>query len=269
VLAAAGGQTTSPTHPSGYSYISTPSGRIAFSEWGERNAARGTLLLLHGFSGDRQTWSGFATAMARSGFHLVAPDLPAHGLTEIDAEGVEDLVAPLKHFIEFLGPGPIEVIGHSLGAYAAVRLVLSGQPSIRRLTLLSPAGLGPEIDGEFVMGVAAMRNAGALAHWLRRLSVRPPTLSDATLAEMATELSKGRLARLSQSLVQSGQQQIDIVSGLDRLQVPIRVVFGLQDRIIPWQQVANLPAKVAVHLINQAGHMPHWDQLSAVTQLFD
>lgn len=51
--------------------------------------------------------------------------------------------------------------------------------------------------------------------------------------------------------------------------MPVRVVWGTDDRIIPWTQVVRLPARVAIHLIAGAGHMPHWDAPHLIAALFD
>jgi len=49
----------------------------------------------------------------------------------------------------------------------------------------------------------------------------------------------------------------------------VRVVWGVQDRIIPWTQVSQAGSRTAVHLIQDAGHVPHWDQPAEVAALFD
>ena len=43
-----------------------------------------------------------------------------------------------------------------------------------------------------------------------------------------------------------------------RVTAPVTAIFGLKDRIIPWQHAAQLPARTAVHFFRNAGHMPHW-----------
>ncbi|MBN9065386.1 MAG: acetoin dehydrogenase dihydrolipoyllysine-residue acetyltransferase subunit, partial [Rhizobiales bacterium] len=49
--------------------------------------------------------------------------------------------------------------------------------------------------------------------------------------------------------------------------LPLKVVFGLEDRIIPWQQVTALPPAVAIHLLARSGHMPQWDQVRDVVDI--
>ncbi len=242
-------------------FATLPQGRVAYRAWEPSGgAARRTVLLLHGYSADSATWAGSASGLARGGTRVVAPDLPGHGATAIEAENFETVCEAVAGFTASLDLTRADVFGHSMGGAVAARLAASGRLAPARLTLVSPAGLGGEIDADFVRGMAAVRTGGALAHLLRRLARRPPALSRPQLDAMAQTLGAGRLANLAAALVRDGRQAIDVVPDLAALSCSVRLVWGLDDRIIPWTQVAAAPSRVAVHLIADAGHMPHWDR---------
>jgi pyruvate dehydrogenase E2 component (dihydrolipoamide acetyltransferase) len=132
----------------GLLFADLPEGRLAYRAWAaEGAAARGTVLLLHGLGGDAETWAGFAPVLARQGWDVIAPDMPGHGATGIEAASVGEIAAPLAGLAASLGLGDVELVGHSLGAAAAVRAARDGSLRVRRLTLLAPVGLGAEIDG--------------------------------------------------------------------------------------------------------------------------
>lgn len=238
---------------------------IVVRRWQVQVSQRATAVLLHGFGGDAQTWAPLAAHLVRQGIGAVAPDLPGHGATRLEAADIDELAAPLSRLLD---GAAVELIGHSMGGAVAVALARAHPDRIARLTLIAPAGLDDAIDADFVRGMAGVRSPGGLAHLLRRLSSRPPLLSADQLAQMAEALAGGRLAALANALVAEGRQQIDIVADLEALPMPVRVVWGLEDRIIPWTQVARLPAHVAVHLVAGAGHMPHWDAPQRVAALF-
>lgn len=244
-------------------------GAIAFDRHGTPGAAR-RALLLHGFAGDRTTFAAFASQLGRAGYEVLVPDLPGHGATALEAASVADLAAPLPSFLAAQRFAPTEIVAHSLGAVAAVALAET-LPGVQRLTLLCPAGLGLAIDGDFVAGMAARPSPGALRHLLRRLTARPAGLSDAAVAGLAATLGAGRLTALADDAFGPGGQQVDIVEPLARLsrRMSVRLVVGLEDRIIPWTQVTVAPSRVAIHLVAGAGHMPHWDQPGEVLALFE
>jgi pyruvate dehydrogenase E2 component (dihydrolipoamide acetyltransferase) len=245
-----------------------PEGRIAYRTWGPDAAASARIVLLHGLAADVQSWASLAAALARAGRTVIAADLPGHGATSIETGDIETAAAAATAFLERLGGDPVELVGHSLGGAVAARAARRAPGRVRRLTLLAPAGLDRGIDVEFVRGIARVRAAGALQHLLRRLTVRPAALTPAQLDALALELSRGRLIRLADALVDDGGQQIDITGDLRAAAMPARVVWGVQDRIIPWTQVSQAGSRTAVHLIQDAGHVPHWDQPAEVAALF-
>jgi pimeloyl-ACP methyl ester carboxylesterase len=244
-------------------------GVMAYREWAPSSTARRTVLLLHGFSADSATWASVASGLARGGARVIAPDLPGHGMTAIKAIHFDAVLEAVDGFAQALALGETEVLGHSMGAAVAARLAAAGQIKPRILTLVAPAGLGGEIDADFVHGMAEVETAGALAHLLRRLAQRPPTLSRPQLEAMAAQLATGRLRQIVGCLAPGGRQGIDIVPDLAAVKAPIRLIWGLEDRIIPWTQVAAAPSRAAIHLIADAGHMPHWDKPQNLAALLE
>lgn len=250
------------------SFADLPQGRMAFATLGPADGP--VVLLLHGFAGDHTTWAATATGLARAGHRVLVPDLPGHGATGIEAATPADLGAPLADFLSALGiGGRIDVVAHSLGATAAVALARAMPGRIASLTLLAPVGLGLEIDSTFLRGMAAASSPGEVAHLLRRVALREQALSVAALDRFAAEAGRGRLKALTGHILGPGGQRVDLLPALGEFtqRMPVRVAFGLQDRIIPWQQVTALPPAVAIHLIAASGHMPHWDRPREVAAL--
>lgn len=243
----------------GVQFLSLKSGRLAYSDSGGGGE---TYLLLHGFSGDRTTWATTISALQRAGKRVIAVDLPGHGVTEIEAKSGEDLSRDLPEFMQALHLKRLHLVAHSLGAVAAVDLALTKPECIASLTLIAPAGLGSEIDSEFIRGMAAVSSKGELSHLLRRLSVNDVALSDAALETLSQQLGQGRLKALAEAINGASGQRVDIIAALQKLvtSIPVKVIFGLEDRIIPWSQVKALPPRVAIHLLSRSGHMPQWDQ---------
>ncbi|WLS11642.1 acetoin dehydrogenase dihydrolipoyllysine-residue acetyltransferase subunit (plasmid) [Shinella sumterensis] len=242
-------------------------GRMAYSDSGPTYGE--AVLLLHGFSGDRTTWAAIASGLKRAGRRVVAVDLPGHGLTEIEALDASDLGRDLPELLDALGLAMVDVVAHSLGAVAALNLADAVPERVRSLSLIAPAGLGSEIDTGFVNGMAQAQAPGEVAHLLRRLSVNSVDVSDAALAALAKDLGRGRLLALAAAITGASGQKVDGLAAIGRLsgRLPVRVLFGLEDRIIPWKHVLALPPKVAIHLLARSGHMPQWDQSKDVLDI--
>jgi pyruvate dehydrogenase E2 component (dihydrolipoamide acetyltransferase) len=117
--------------------------------------------------------------------------------------------------------------------------------------------------------MANATTAGEVSHLLRRIAAKPVELSPELAAEFAKTMAKGRLKALSAAIVGPSGQTSDIVPALEKLSraKPVRVLVGLLDRIIPWQQTTALPSSIAIHFLGQSGHMPQWDQSKEVLDL--
>jgi len=256
VLAALGGA-LEPAEPG---VVTLRSGPMAYADSGAASAR--TVLLLHGFAGDHTAWAAIAAGLKRARRRVIAPDLPGHGQTGIEVRDAADLARDLPEFLDALGIAEVEIVAHSLGAVAALELAQAVPERVISLTLIAPAGLGVEIDAGFVRGMAHANTPGEVAHLLRRLSVNSVELSKAALTALTGALSKRRLAALADAIVGDFGQKVDTLASIHRLsaRLPMRVLFGLEDRVIPWKQVLALPPAVAVHFLAHSGHMPQWDQ---------
>lgn len=236
-------------------WLQTPAGRVAYTVVGTGGRVH---LLVHGFAGDRSAWAQLSAAIARAGHTAVALDLPGHGATEAEGPDLAALADAVARLAETL-PAGATLVGHSLGAAAAVAAASRLGPRIARLVLLTPAGCGPRIGADFVHGMAGADSAGEVAHLLRLLGPKGGALSDAALRQMAGEMARGRLKNLAAQLATpDGRQRIDILRPLAQLDLPVSAVFGTDDRIVAATDALNLPLNVAAHFL-PAGHMPQWD----------
>jgi pimeloyl-ACP methyl ester carboxylesterase len=114
---------------------------FAAIEWGERDAP--PILLAHGVTSSSRVWWRVGPALAASGRHVVAPDLPGHGRTGHwqGRPGFGETAAEIAAFVTAAGlePGALAVIGHSWGAMCAARLPAVGLEPERILLLDPPA----------------------------------------------------------------------------------------------------------------------------------
>lgn len=268
VLAALEDGVDRATATDGTLFAEVAEGQIAYTDVGPKDGP--VYLLLHGYSGDKSAWAALAAGLKNAGMRAVAPDLPGHGQTTIDTERVEGLEAGLAAFVEQVLPGrPVHLVAHSLGAVAAVGLASKAAGRAAELTLIAPAGIGRDIDTDFIQGMANAGSAGELTHLLRRLSVLPLAYSDVALQAIVDQVRRGRLLGLAGNAASTTGQKVDILRPLADLsrRMRVRVLIGLQDRIIPAHHATALPPRVATHYLAQSGHMPQWDQVRDVLDL--
>ncbi|MBK5928473.1 alpha/beta fold hydrolase [Rhodobaculum claviforme] len=97
---------------------------------------RPTVLIAHGLFGSARNWGAIARALATDRA-VIAVDMRNHGDSpRDDRHGYADMARDLA---EVAGDGPLDVIGHSMGGKAAMRLALDHPERVRRLAVIDIA----------------------------------------------------------------------------------------------------------------------------------
>jgi pimeloyl-ACP methyl ester carboxylesterase len=119
---------------------------------GERQARRGTVLLLHGFPELSFSWRHVMVPLADAGFYVVAPDQRGFGLTtgwdrrfegDVGSFSAANLVEDLAHLLHRLEMHSVTtVVGHDFGSLVAARCALT-RPAVFRSAVLMSAPIGP------------------------------------------------------------------------------------------------------------------------------
>jgi pyruvate dehydrogenase E2 component (dihydrolipoamide acetyltransferase) len=225
-------------------------------------------LLLHGFGADLNGWMFTQPALAEDR-RVVALDLPGHGGSGRDV-GVGDvgaLVGVVEAFLGALGIDAVHVIGHSMGGGIGLALAKRRPDMVRSLSLIAPAGLGPEVNGAFIEGfVKAGRRRDAEA--VLRLLVHDAALISRAMVEDVLRFKRldgvsAALEAIAGAWFGGGRQQWIVT---DSPGVPTQVIWGREDQIIPVAQAAALTG-VAVHVLEGAGHLPHMEKAHEVNRL--
>ncbi|MEL6233978.1 MAG: acetoin dehydrogenase dihydrolipoyllysine-residue acetyltransferase subunit [Pseudomonadota bacterium] len=217
-------------------------------------------LLLHGFAADAGIWSALEPRLPR-GHPVLKLELPGHGRAgAAQIDGFAALVAHMRRAWDALDLDAVHVVGHSLGGALALALADTRPRQIASLTLLCPAGLGPDINGPVLDGICRSTGPESLAPWLRQLVADPETISwgyvRAAAAARTDAQRREAQARLSSVLFPDGTQAFDLTAALQRLSCPTRLIWGKRDAIIPWRHALSAPGRVALHLFDGVGHLP-------------
>jgi len=229
------------------------------------------LVLIHGFGADLNSWRPlFAGVQVDS--PVLAIDLPGHGGSTRNVPESLDAIAELvEQTLSAHQIGPFVLAGHSFGGAVAATIAERCNADVRALALISTAGLGPEINRAFLEGFVGARSEASLMPWLKQLVVDEGLLSkpfvNATLAQSADEGLRGAQKAIVDSYFADGTQTFDIRPALASLRIPVRVIFGAGDRIIPAAHVAGLPGEIATHIFAATGHMPQLERREQVLRI--
>lgn len=111
------------------------------SEWGSGDKV---MLLVHGVSGNRFTWSDLAPRLVEAGYHVYAPDLRGCGDTIASGDQIgrtmQVYVDDLAAWTQALGLKRFALAGHSFGGRLAIDFAYEYPDAIEKLVLIAPAG---------------------------------------------------------------------------------------------------------------------------------
>lgn len=105
-------------------------------------AARGTVVLVPGFTGSKEDFAAMLPLLAAAGYRAVAYDQrgqwQSDGPEDIDGYTMADFSADLLEVVDQVsGNEPVHLVGHSFGGYVARVAVVAAPAKFRSLTLLA------------------------------------------------------------------------------------------------------------------------------------
>lgn len=227
------------------------------------------LLLISGTASTRAIWTLVRPHLAQR-FRTIAFDNRDSGESTIVSESysAKDLAEDALAVLDAAGSRRAHVLGHSMGGVAAQELALAHAHRVTSLTLISAwargdvyannvmellASLTKSVDDDRIL-LAAILFAGAGA-----TTLRSNALFDMVDASMALGSLAPRPALLRQWNL---DLEVDTLARLAGLSLPVHVVWGTEDRLLPpWhaQQLLDTIAHARGTAIEGSGHNPMVD----------
>ncbi|WP_181701459.1 alpha/beta fold hydrolase [Chthonobacter albigriseus] len=233
---------------------------------------RPPIVLLHGFAGDALGWTNVQLALARRR-RSIAFDLPGHGRAFDWPEAGHAGVAAkaVTESLDGLGLPRIHLVGHSMGGAVASLIALRTPQRLASLTLVAPGGFGTEINHRILRRFAVARSEAEIAPLLEQFfgfeHAPPRRMAAQIAADRQTPGKVELLAAIAEAILDGPKQRTVDRRALGDLDIPVKVIWGTQDRILPTRQAHGLPGLIATHVFDGVGHMPHLEIHREVARL--
>jgi pyruvate dehydrogenase E2 component (dihydrolipoamide acetyltransferase) len=230
------------------------------------------IIFVHGFGGDLNNWMFNQSELAGTR-PTYALDLPGHGGSDksVTQGTVQEFAEAVAGFMEGLKIERAHLVGQSLGGAVVLQLAADRPERAASLTLISSAGLGPEINAAYIEGFIGATGRKDLKPQLEKLFADPDLVSRDMINDILKykrlDGAESALRTTAEGMFGGGRQKADLRARLAAIKVPIQVIFGAKDQIIPADHARGLPANVTVHVIETAGHMPHMEAAGEVNRL--
>jgi pyruvate dehydrogenase E2 component (dihydrolipoamide acetyltransferase) len=230
------------------------------------------VLFVHGFGGDLGNWLFNLDAIAAQA-PVIALDLPGHGQSDPRLPGttLSDLARFVAAFLDDIRVPRVHWVGHSMGGAIGAQLALERPDRLASLTLIGSAGLGTEINRAYTDGFVAAASRRELKPVVEQLFSDPSLVSRTLLDDLlkykrldgVTEL----LGALARSQFAGGRQSETPGLELEGTGLPVLVIWGAEDRVIPAAHAGNAPPGATVEVLPAAGHMVMMEKAGEVNAL--
>ena len=236
------------------------------------NSKEHSLLFIHGFGGDLNNWM-FNQNELSNNFNTYALDLPGHGLSEkvIHNSSLDELSALISSFCQKNNLETINIIAHSFGAGIAIKTASLNKDLVKSLTLISPIGLGKEIDYDYLENFINSDSRKDLKKEIEKLYFNTDIITRDMINEVLKFLRidnvKDTLKIIKNEIINNQVQKNNLVDEINSLNIPISVIWGKEDKIIPSNHSEVLNDKINNILEKECGHMAHIEKPSAVNKV--
>jgi pyruvate dehydrogenase E2 component (dihydrolipoamide acetyltransferase) len=232
------------------------------------------IVFVHGFGGDLNNWL-FNQEVLAERHATYAIDLPGHGgaSKDVGAGDLASMTAAVLSWLDAAGIARAHFVGHSMGGAVALQIASTQPSKVASATLICPAGLGPDIAIDYINGFIEASRGKKLEPVLQML-VANPALVTRDMIEDVLKFKRldgvdAALKKMRDALFPGGRQADSLRESLAKLSQPVQVIVGAKDRVIPPSHAQGLPGNVKVHVVANAGHMPHMEAASEVNRLID
>jgi pimeloyl-ACP methyl ester carboxylesterase len=241
---------------------------LAVRQWGTGE----TLLLVHGLGASSRLWINQVEFGDR--FHVVSVDLRGFGLSDKPKSpgsySIENFSNDLFHLADKLGVGKFHYLGTSMGGFIGQAMALRSPQRITSLMLVHTAAKS-SIPRDILE--------------VRLKALKEMSMTDYGKLVAGQALAEGEQSRIFDWLVAmiaandrevyarvltEGLSGFDLSKESSRLQMPVLVIVGDTDRVIPPQAgyaLAEGIRGVDLHTLKNTGHIGYAEQPAAFNEI--
>jgi len=214
------------------------------------------LLYLHGASG-APAIQPFMEKLAER-FDVLVPEHPGYGQSGEPEwlENIHDVAYFYLDFLKQLNLKEVLLVGTSMGGWISMEMAVRDCSRLSQVVLVGPAGIASpdaQVADTFLMAPEEMVRALFHDQKLAEAMLAIPVTPEMVDTQLKNRHTTARLAW------EPRFHDPHLPKWLHRIDVPVKIVWGEQDKIIPVKFVDHykkLLPKAQVHIVKACGHLP-------------
>ena len=228
------------------------------------------LLLVHGFPLDSRMWREQVSGLSDIR-RVIAPDLDGHGVNPAGEprRSMDEIARSLADLLDGEGLSNVDLAGFSMGGYAALAFCRLFPDRVNSLALIDSRTAADSDEGRAGRDklIADIESRGSIA---AAEAMLPKMFTDAVAPDLKAEVEGWMLQQPPAALVAdvlAMRDRPDSAGTVARLSVPLLVVAGLKDPIIPVEEaekIAGTAVAGRLVVIDDASHLAPLEQAQQV-----
>ncbi len=241
----------------------------------ERPGTGPAVMLVHGFSANKDTWLRFAAELPAD-YRIIAPDLAGHGDSSAPLNGNYNLLRQaerLHALAAHLNLQRFHILGSSMGGAISAIYASQHPDQIASLTLMNAAGVDAPEPSEYMQALAEGRNPliatdeDSFEYRWDFLMSRPPLLPWPLRPALVRDTLKrqaineaifaGMLATREQLADSDFDQQLTA-----KVTMPVLIIWGAEDRVLDVSAAAAFKQRLPqaeTEIYQGIGHLPMFE----------
>ena len=208
---------------------------ISYLEGGKGDA----ILLLHGFSGNKDNWTTFAKSLTTN-YHVIAIDLPGFGESskiETESYNIDSQVKKLDRIVDVLGLNKFHLAGNSMGGAIAGKYAAVVPDKVLSLALFDTAGISSAEKSELAKlmengeNPLLIESSQDFDEMIKFVFEAPPPIPKRIKVYLAKQsiLNRGFNKKIFKELM---LEKYSLESDLSKIQANTLILWGDNDRVI-------------------------------------
>ena len=236
-----------------------------------------TVLLLHGFGGDKDNWTRFSKYLTKR-FHVIVPDLPGFGESSKIWSNQYDIATQVKRLHQYatkIGLKKFHIAGNSMGGLIAGVYAATYPDEILSLGLLDPGGVIDREPNQLSLELEKGNNplvVESVSDYDRLLDfilVKPPYIPGPVKSYLAEMAVRSRDFNKKVFIEASPGNQLEAIAG--EIRTKTLILWGDTDRVFPASSAPVLQKGIGnskVIIMKDCGHVPMIERPEETAQYY-
>ncbi len=225
-----------------------------------------TILLLHGYTGDKDNWIKLAPYLAKD-YHVIIPDIPGYGESSMIEKASYDLsnqMSRLHKFAQALELKKFHIAGNSMGGFFAGSYAVRYPDEIISVGLFNAGGV-TSLEKSVVMKMIdkgenplVLKDSKDMPRLMALVFVNSPSLPY-PLKKVFTKNALNNRKFYEKELKEIGPDFLSLEKDLPKIKAPALILWGDQDKVLDVSSVPVFEKGLKNHktvIIKDCGHLP-------------